>query len=324
MVYSDRPFRRILTPLDDSSCAQRALLHALSLAHAFRAEVHLLHVIEHPDMERLDDDARVPPALAAVEQAANQYLIARSKEDCDLEAAVQCRTRRAPTAAAGIVQEAAAASADLIVIGARGRDGAEPVEIGRTAGKVVRQAPCPVLIIGPICGRAPEFTQRILVPVDFSAASIRALRLADAVARGLDAELLVLHVVEPLTHPLLLRHDRSQGEAPRAPITPDRVRERLDALIRDEDITVPYRVLTACGRSADGILIQTHRYDAHLIVQGAQGRTAHAGASLGGVAAEVVRRTARPVITVKDAPHAPRTADSAAATTRPLVPEDTS
>lgn len=303
----DRLFHCILAPLDDSTCAQRALVHALSMAHAFRSEVRLLHVIEQPGiMECLDIDdlpygTSLESALAEMQQEAEQYLAALSAERHEVEVAMRHRTCQAPAAASAILQEVSEEAIDLVVIGTSGRGGEMLSEVGDTAGKVVRKAPCPVLTVGSTGGRAPEFIQRILVPFDFSPSARRALRLAESVARALDAELLVLHVIEPFVHPLFFR-DHSKTFALRTPITPRQVEEKLRELVRDEGITIRHRVLAECARPVDGILALGRRYDAHLIVQGARGRTSDDETTLGSVAMEVVRRAQRPVITVKGVP----------------------
>ena len=61
---------------------------------------------------------------------------------------------------------------DLIITATRGRTGLKHLALGSTAERVVRHAPCPVLVVHPSAGSArrlsPTF-KKILVPIDFSA-----------------------------------------------------------------------------------------------------------------------------------------------------------
>lgn len=295
-----RPFCRILVPMDGSDCAHRALLHALSFAHAFRGEVHLFHVVEYPDRGNGPLDTHIRKALTEIEKKAKKHLATLADERPDVGVAMHTDACCARTAAMAIIEEARAGAVDLIVMGVRGRHSTEGEEAGRTADRVVRYAPCPVLTLGPAGGRAPEFVQRILVPVDFSPCARRALRLAGEVARRVDASLLVLHVIESCRCPLFFR-DRPQVMALKAPASVDQVKAELRGLARAEDVTVQHRILAERARPAEGILTLARRYDAHLIVQGICGHTNLDEPTLGSVAAEVVQRAHCPVITVKEA-----------------------
>lgn len=298
MKRSDCSFARILAPVDDSSCAQRAFIHALSFAHAFRSEVDLLHVIEHPETRAVREEPMQPTVVADIERAARRYLAVLSR-GADSEVRIRVHTYTAPTAAAAILQAAAAQVTDLIVIGARGQHAGVLHEMGGTAAKIVRGAHCPVLTVGPAGGRAPEFVQRILVPIDFSAPARRALRLAGALAYWLDAELLLVHVVTPADHV------PGGTQAPRRASTEPgdealkRAEEHLHACVQEEQLAVRWRVLCERARPADGILRLARRYDAHLIVQGASGSTGWTELALGSVAADVTRRARCSVITAR-------------------------
>ncbi len=61
---------RFLVPTDFSTGAEKALLHALSLAHQSEAEIHLLHVIMRPEADVLI------PAFSDVEAYQRHLFIA--------------------------------------------------------------------------------------------------------------------------------------------------------------------------------------------------------------------------------------------------------
>jgi nucleotide-binding universal stress UspA family protein len=82
-------------------------------------------------------------------------------------------------------------NADLLIIGARGSDLIFQQLLGATAERLLRMIPCPVLTVK----QSPhKIYQNVLVPIDFSAWSSGAIRLAQLVAP--QAELTLLHAYE--------------------------------------------------------------------------------------------------------------------------------
>ncbi len=82
-----------------------------------------------------------------------------------------------------LVERAAALDADLIVVGSV-EVGKHNWTFGSTADRVVRQSPCPVLVVRP---GTPILPHRVLVPVDLSPTSRRAIETALALLSPLDA-----------------------------------------------------------------------------------------------------------------------------------------
>lgn len=88
---------------------------------------------------------------------------------------------------------------DFIVLGTHGRSGVSKLLLGSAAEEIFRQAPCPVLTVGPGLAAEPqpngEFT-RILFATDFSAESTSAASYAISFAQEYQARLTLLHVLE--------------------------------------------------------------------------------------------------------------------------------
>lgn len=125
--------RRLLVALDGSSFAEQALPYAEALALALRAEVVLLSVLHAPD------DAAGRAATVAYVDGIAAALGQRGVAARGLVTGAE--------AAATIVAEADGQAADLIVLATRGRGGLERLLLGSVATAVVRDAPCPVLLI---------------------------------------------------------------------------------------------------------------------------------------------------------------------------------
>lgn len=99
---------------------------------------------------------------------------------------------------------------DLIVMGTRGRSGIGKVLLGSVAEEIFREAPCPVLTVGPHSSAVPKQGEisRILFATDFGAASNSAAPFAVSLAQEYQAHLTLLHVVvDPKTGDLVQPHD---------------------------------------------------------------------------------------------------------------------
>jgi nucleotide-binding universal stress UspA family protein len=85
-----------------------------------------------------------PSAERNSEFGARARALARVVEELGIEAT--CEILDAPAAAA-IVRQATAMDAELVVVGTRGETGLARVLLGSVAEKVVRNAPCSVLVV---------------------------------------------------------------------------------------------------------------------------------------------------------------------------------
>jgi nucleotide-binding universal stress UspA family protein len=92
-----------------------------------------------------------------------------------------------------ILERSKACAADLIVLGLRRLSAFGPEQVVALADELSRRAPCPVLTVPPLT-RAPAIN-RILLPVDFSPVTGRAVEWAGVLARHLSASVHVLHAV---------------------------------------------------------------------------------------------------------------------------------
>lgn len=140
---------------------------------------------------------------------------------------------------------------------------------------------------------------KILVPVDFSECSDRALDYAVGLAQPFGAGIALLHVVEPgigtnqslaLTPTLDAAHQRSLNAA----------QERL-ACLRERHLAAftSAETLVRIGRSPSEIVDTAKALGADLIVLGTHGSTGSRISLLGGTAEKVVRQANCPVLTVR-------------------------
>jgi nucleotide-binding universal stress UspA family protein len=164
----------ILVPLDGTEQALAALPVAKVLAEIDRAALHILYVGERepPGAELRGRLAHGTPVLDGL----TIY-------------------PRVGTPAAQILQVAREMNPRLIVMCKH--SGAERGKmLGRTAMKVLHDAPCPMVLVPPERGAMPWRLQHVLVPHDGTPTTSAALQGATQLADRARAELLVAHVTD--------------------------------------------------------------------------------------------------------------------------------
>ncbi len=136
------PRKHFLVPLDFSTHAQHALEYALELAKRLQARLTLLHVVHIPPLGEVDVSTYMHEVDAVARQSMQPY-VQRLKE-----AGVEGTARIVHGVPwQQVVDTAQDIHADLIVMGTHGRTGLQHVLLGSVTEKVVRHAPCPVLVV---------------------------------------------------------------------------------------------------------------------------------------------------------------------------------
>lgn len=145
---TDVDLRRLLVAYDNSRDADVALNYGVSLAEQYQAEIHLLHVIS--------DEASTEPELAwseASRESSYEIAARRLQELIPKEACLWCNmvtAVRYGQAAEEILTYAAEHEIDLICMGASGCGFSLGKLFGSTVDRVLRRAPCPVIIARPV------------------------------------------------------------------------------------------------------------------------------------------------------------------------------
>lgn len=142
----EKPISKILAPVDFSEASEAALRQALHLAHRSGAELTILNVA---------DALPCPPGYPA-----QQYLTDQQTLVSEIRAKIAALVARLwPTHFAGTCKTqvtegvppdeivAAAQNVDLIVIATHGLSGFKRFVLGSTVDKVIRYAPCSVLVV---------------------------------------------------------------------------------------------------------------------------------------------------------------------------------
>jgi nucleotide-binding universal stress UspA family protein len=189
-----------------------------------------------------------------------------------------------------ILERARAASADLIVLGPHAKHGA--LDLDDTARAVLAHASGGVWVQS---GR-PRPIKRILVPIDLSENSLRALALARDLARAFGARITALQAFEPPT--LGASGPEVAGTGYVVEHYEAAEREAFDAAVGGFDWNgVTHATLFEHGDPAERVL--AHQAEHDLVVLGTHGRTGLSAVLLGSVAHSVLRSATIPVLALR-------------------------
>ena len=137
--------KQVLVPTDFSETSEEALAYARALADAFKAKLHVLHVIPDPYSQTWSMEATgeaMPELLKTWEQDARKRLDQLKTDDVETEVVTQIGHPFVQ-----IIRYARDHDIDLIVMGTHGWGAIAHMLLGSVAERVVRKAPCPVLTV---------------------------------------------------------------------------------------------------------------------------------------------------------------------------------
>jgi nucleotide-binding universal stress UspA family protein len=283
-------FHNILLATDFSPSSETALLFSLSLAKRYQARVFLAHVVNPPAL-KLSGDAlqrAVNDAWREAHTIMTDQLIAGRLEGIENHVVV----------VPGDTWEELSKmidkfKIDLLVVGTRGRTGVMKVLLGSTAESIFRQAPCPVLTVGPKIGRGPleHGPKRILYSTGFLPQSLHAGNYALSLAQQQRGALAMLTVIR---------------EAPDSPQKRKELEKeayvKLKSLVPpDAKLEAPPDLSVAFGSPADAILKLSDEWKPDMIVLGVRRPEKDARRITRATAYNVISNAKCPVLTVKRA-----------------------
>ena len=304
--------RRILVPIDFSPESLKTLRFAKLLATRFGARLHLMHVVSPP----VTSPARpvmIPPAFS--EEAIAVRARQRMKEllaELSLSARSNPCAVRSGALVAEINEAARKIDADLIAIATRGYTGLKRAFLGSTTERVVREAPCPVLVVrekehqstgkGARKGRTALQFRKILVPVDFSECSRLGLDYALGFAREFRARLVLFHSV--VVHAYVLGDEYTARAVPDLIATQqDYAQDEMEKLLRSvsrKGREVESEI--AFGSPVEQINDYVAKEDIDLIITSTHGRSGLRRVFIGSTAERIVRHATCPVLVVPNRP----------------------
>lgn len=292
----------VLAPIDFSQRSLEALEIARGLAKCFGADLHLAHIYE-PDFP-LTTVMAMPIVLPPVQvgQGVRRHLKEVAKK-LGLELPPENYHAVEGRPADEICELARRSAMDLIVVSTRGNTGLKHLVLGSTAERIVRYSPCPVMVVHPRKGdektnKSGVTFGKILVPIDFSACSLKGLEYAKGLARQFGSKLVLLNSVALqyyITSDEYARYDLPllMQQAEKAS------RRQMRELIQNTDWEgIEVRPSLQIGHAGQQICVRAAEDDVDLIVTSTHGTTGFKHILVGSTAEYVVRHAGCPVLVV--------------------------
>lgn len=280
------PTGPILAATDFSGPSRRAVDRAARLATELGAALSLMHVTSAGTLGELRQWLGAGHETEARLIADARAQLGAMADDLDARFGAKAQTVEAAGAVVDeIAHELERLDAWLLVVGARGAGFLRRLLLGTTSERLVRRARRPVLVVRQ---SAHEPYRRVLVALDFSAASQQALALARRVAPR--ARLLLLSAFEvPFLEKLrfagvddaTVEHYRGQARM--------RAVQALHGIAAGQGLRPQdYEALIIEGDASQRIVEQEQERDCDLVVLGKHGRSVAEDLLLGSVTQHVL------------------------------------
>src|SRR5213593_469047 len=180
--------KKIMVPVDFSKASKKAVNYGLSLALEFDARLILANIVPYDSLAYLTAKARLLELIPT-----------ELRERIDFEVIVKSGDVRQELL--GIVEEK---EIDLVVMGSRGRSYVERLLLGSVTERMLRKLHVPILTVSHLDPErelhkpGPVPLKKLLYATDLVDGSEPGLEFSIRLARGLNAHLTVVHVVQPL------------------------------------------------------------------------------------------------------------------------------
>jgi universal stress protein E len=194
-------YQNILVPTDFTPIGQQAVEQACWLGEKSQGRVVLFHAL--PDIRTMIHSATFNARMDLLEGEGDIFIREVSKDsDAKLDKIIfergQTSAKLFRETAVGepyveIIRAVKKRSHDLVVVGAGNTADWRHRILGGTASRLVRKCPSSVWVVKPERSFPPK---KVLVPIDYSAVSHKAMLQAAEVCRMSSAELHLLHVVD--------------------------------------------------------------------------------------------------------------------------------
>jgi len=266
-------YDRILVPVDGSKFSEEVLPHAAGLAGVHGIPLVLMRVVEK-DGDKPEAEAYVKK-LADSLSAQGLCVVARG----DVGDAIGDEARRVPDT--------------LVAMTSHGRSGLMEVMLGSTALELIRGGGTALVYRPSGSGgheKAPIKPTRVMLPLDGTVVSETVAPQAAELAKWLDAELMVVGVIDP----------SAEGQAEEAGIRPgdlmesSYVRSRAERYATEYGVRVSWDVLH--GEPAEAITEYVNGQKDVILAMTTRRRKGMEAAFLGSVTAGCLRKAGVPVL----------------------------
>ena len=287
-MYRSDGFRlhSVLVATDFSAASEKAVRHAVALAHYFGAKPYAIHVTRSYREVSVSDLQYGNVLERELESCNGQFAFREGDVWIELQKFIRER------------------QIELVVIGTHGRTGLKKLVLGSVAENVFRHVTCPVVTVGPNSPSAFESSPKapvrpVLFATDFCDGCSEALGYAVTFANRRGTRLALLHVLSPV--PAVEGNRWYTAEDVERQRNASRVAmlQRLEQLVSSRAMSVQPLCMAEFGSPAENILWAAQNLQAEVIIMGLQ-RPSLSNTHLSwSTAYEVVCSAPCPVMTVR-------------------------
>ncbi len=272
--------KKLLVPTDFSKYATNAANVAIEIAKKTQAEVHFENTVLSPiDWQQMSEDQKMLyPELKSMIDHAQENLdeLKQKAEGQGLKASANITFNQGLIDIPADIDEH---GYELVIMGSQGATGYEEFFIGSNAQRVIRHAPCPVLVVKELEG-VPEF-QRIAFASDFENTAHPAFERIINFTNQLQAKLDLVYVNTPVTFEAT--HKTNQRLS--------KFKEQQDAPINEAYIYNDYT-------PEEGILHYCSEYQPDLIAVATHGRKGLNRIFTGSITESLINEAQFPILSV--------------------------
>ena len=291
-------FRNIICATDFSEHSNRTIPYGIAIARVFGARLYVCHVIDLTavtiygefQLDPIGQQSRIK------EEAHEQLGKILGPHRVKWEPLIAVGQPAAEIAR--IVEEK---EVDLVISATRGHSGLKRLILGSVTQRLMRTLSCPLLAVqslepGMIDPHSADVRlKRVLIGCDFSADSVLAMNYGLSLAQEFEAELHMVHVIEPSVYQELLKPDSSDQNV----VPMEIIREKLEALVpREARNWCTPRSAVLRGQPHEELVAYAGEHEIDVIVLGVRGSGMVKSMLMGSTPDRVVLRAPCPVLTV--------------------------
>ena len=296
------PLKNIICTTDFSECSRFTVPYGALLATEFGARLYVCHVVDLPPVSAYGEAIRDPrqDEKRLMREADEKIAVLMREHPVEWE----------PLAVAGrtadeIERLASLKGADLVIAASHGRSGLKRLVLGSVTDHLMRRLPCPLLVVRSaeerpgIAGKKGIKLEKILVGCDFSPDSDLGFQYALSLAQQFQAELHLVHVIEPPVYKELRKADGREGASGEKDLR-ERLKEQLGRMVPEEALhwCTPETVLLA-GQPHEELSKYALINAVDLMVLGFRGHGLMETLFVGSTTARAIRNAPCPVLSVQ-------------------------
>ena len=293
-------FKRVLIPLDGSPFAEKVLMELTRFIEPGKSWIELVGVLEVSRYAASVSEYGPLRAIAEIRAQYEAYFL-KMRQSLQEKGYLVNTAIVEGDAAEEIINNAVASEADLIAMTTHGRSGIARWTLGSVADRIIHNTSLPVLLVRSQTDIRHEAIKTILVPLDGSELSEKALPYASALAKDHHAKLRLIQAVSPSDIEYAITRLPTQSETDRALqrrfTLSDTYLSHVASELTSAGIKVETNVLL--GDPARSIVDEAEKQAADLIVISTHGRTGFSRWVHGSVANHVIRTVSVPLLVIR-------------------------